>query len=278
MIHDIEPHRYDISMRRREPGANDFVFVPQKDAALLDGGGDGFLPAYGELLGAYPEAAGDTLHLFTIDDRGYFLLKHSLPEKNGFAYRPTGSFRTTQPLLRAFAGITAAHLAGWYARTRFCGSCGRPMEHKEDERAMICRKCNLILYPAISPAVIVGVTHGDNLLLTRYATRPFRNYALVAGFLEVGECLEDTVRREVMEETGVKVKNIRYYKSQPWGFSSSMLAGFYADLDGSPEITVDGIELSEARWVPREEIPPQDVGVALTAEMIDAFKRSEYPK
>lgn len=279
MIHCIQPHRYDISFRHKEPQPDDFVFVAQQDTVLLADDGDGFLPAYGSLHDAYPEVRGNVLFLFSIDDENYFLLDRGLAEAPGFAYRASGSFRTMQPRLRAFAGITAAHPAGWYARMRFCGACGRPMVHKGDERAMLCPECNLILYPSISPAVIVGVTDGDRLLLTRYANRPTsRNYALIAGFMEAGESLEDTVRREVMEETGIRVKNIRYYKSQPWGFSSSMLAGFYADLDGSPELTVDGVELAEAVWLLRNEITPPDVGVALTAEMIDAFRRGEYPR
>jgi NAD+ diphosphatase len=141
---------------------------------------------------------------------------------------------------------------------------------------MVCPKCGLIEYPKISPVVIVAVTNGNSILLTRYANRPQTHFALVAGFVEIGETLEDTVRREVLEETGVRVKNLRYYKSQPWGFSSSLLNGFYCDLDGDDAIKVDGVELSEAVWVPRDEVPPMmmppDKNVALTAEMMEMFR------
>jgi NAD+ diphosphatase len=278
MIQCIHPHCYDISFHRRSPRPEDFVLVSRGGEILFAGGEEGgFLPTWGELRAAYPDVDAEAVFLFSIDDERYFLLRGDLEERPGFAYSPMMSFRQLQPRRRAFGGVTAAHLAGWYGRNRFCGACGEPMTAKEDERAMVCPACGLTVYPTISPAVIVGVTDGDRLLLTRYPNRPARAYALIAGFMEVGESFEDTVRREVMEETGVRVKNIRYYKSQPWGFSSSVLAGFYADLDGPPDLTVDTNELAEAFWMSRGEIPEQDLGVAMTAEMIDAFRRDQYP-
>ena len=146
------------------------------------------------------------------------------------------------------------------------------MTHAEHERAKICKKCGITVYPKISPVVIVAVTRGEDLLVTRYRDRPVNFYALVAGFVEIGESLEDTVRREVLEETGIRVKNLRYYKSQPWGFSSSLLSGFICELDGDPLITLDENELSEALWLPRGEIPPANNEIALTAEMMEAFR------
>ena len=134
------------------------------------------------------------------------------------------------------------------------------------------------MYPKISPAVIVAVTDGDRLLMSRYAGRPYGNYALIAGFTEIGETIEDTVRREVMEEVGLKVKNLRYYTSQPWSFSDSLLMGFYADLDGSPEITLDESELAEARWFSREEVPEPKGLFSLTGTMVNAFRKGQYPR
>ena len=110
-------------------------------------------------------------------------------------------------------------------------------------------------------------------MLTRYAGRTFSDYALIAGFCEIGESLEDTVRREVMEETGVRVKNIRYYDNQPWGYSQSLLVGFFADLDGDDTIRVDHNELSEALWMPRAEVQDRSRDVSMTAKMMDAFRR-----
>ena len=114
---------------------------------------------------------------------------------------------------------------------------------------------------------------GDRLLLTKYSGRAYKRYALIAGFNEIGESIEDTVRREVMEEVGLKVKNIRYYKSQPWSFSETLLMGFYCDLDGSAEIQLDTEELSEGVWMKREEIPKPVSDISLTSEMIERFRR-----
>ena len=124
----------------------------------------------------------------------------------------------------------------------------------------------------ICPAVIVAVHDGDRLLLTRYRGRPFKKYALIAGFNEIGETIEQTVHREVLEEAGVRVKNLRFYKSQPWVFTDSLLMGFFAQLDGSDEITVEEDELSEARWFRREELPADHSAISLTGEMIEYFR------
>jgi NAD+ diphosphatase len=171
----------------------------------------------------------------------------------------------------AFAGITAGHLYGWYRDNAFCGRCGSRFEHSPTERAKLCPSCGNISYPRISPAVIVAVTDGDKLLLSRYAQGEYRRDSLLAGFTEIGESAESTVDREVFEETGIRVKNIRYYKSQPWGLSGSLLLGYFAELDGDPAITLDTNELSEARWVPRNEICFEDDGISLTGEMIRRF-------
>ena len=133
--------------------------------------------------------------------------------------------------------------------------------------------CGNTVYPRIMPAVIVGVTNGDRLLLTRYRTGSGHN-ALVAGFVEIGETAEETVAREVMEETGLRVKNIRYYKSQPWGIANDLLLGYYCDLDGDGTIRMDENELKYAEWVPKQEIVLQPGHISLTNEMMERFKNS----
>lgn len=127
-------------------------------------------------------------------------------------------------------------------------------------------------YPKICPAVIIGVTDGDRILMSKYAGRTYKKYALLAGFTEIGETVEQTVAREVMEEVGLKVKNIRYYKSQPWAFSDTLLMGFYCDLDGEDKITLDQNELALAEWFERDEIPVEPSRDSLTNEMIIQFK------
>ena len=136
---------------------------------------------------------------------------------------------------------------------------------------MSCPACGYVAYPRIMPAVIVGVKNGDQLLLTRYRTG-FAYNAFIAGFTEIGETVEETVMREVMEETGIRVKNIRYYKSQPWGTANDLLLGFYCEVDGNDTITMDCQELKYAKWVQREEIVLQPGDFSLTNEMMRRFK------
>ena len=116
------------------------------------------------------------------------------------------------------------------------------------------------------------MTNGDEIVLTRYADRPLAYNALVAGFMEIGETFEQTVEREVMEELGLKVKNLRYYKSQPWAIVDDILAGFYCEVDGDPTIHRDPKELKSAIWTRREDIVLQPDDYSLTNEMMREFK------
>ena len=146
------------------------------------------------------------------------------------------------------------------------------MRHDAKERMLYCEECRNMEFPKICPAVIVGVTDKDRILMSKYAGKANRNYALIAGFTEIGETVEQTVAREVMEEVGLKVKNIRYYKSQPWAFSDTLLMGFYCDLDGEDAITLDRDELALAEWFDRKDIPETASTESLTNEMILRFK------
>ena len=146
------------------------------------------------------------------------------------------------------------------------------MKHDAKERMLRCEECHNVEFPKICPAVIVGVTDGNRILMSKYAGRTYKNYALIAGFTEIGETVEQTVAREVMEEVGLKVKNIRYYKSQPWSFSDTLLMGFYCYLDGEDKITLDKNELALAEWFDRADIPEIRSVESLTNDMILRFK------
>ena len=141
-----------------------------------------------------------------------------------------------------------------------------------------CPQCGNMIFPKIAPAVIIAVTNGDKLLLSKYAGRAYTRYALLAGFVEIGETGEQTVQREVMEEVGLKVKNIRYYKTQPWGVESDLLLGYYCDLDGDDTVHLDENELSMAGWYDRNNLPAHDDGISLTREMIRVFEEGKEPK
>ena len=180
---------------------------------------------------------------------------------------------------QALAGFTAQHLWTWYESNRFCGKCGHPMELGQDERKVCCPRCGNAVYPRINPAVIAAVTDGDRLLMTRYADRPVTWFVLVAGFVEIGEAAEETVRREVLEETGLRVKNVRYFGSQPWGCAGNLTLGYWAELDGDDAVTLEERELAEARWFDRTEVPVMDDNTSLTSAMVRAFaegKEREY--
>ena len=224
------------------------------------------------------DGALNLTYLFTVDERPTFLLREDLADEEipeGFAFMDIRTMRQAAygPQHRLFAAITAYQLSNWYRDNRFCGTCGTPTVHSDTERALRCPSCGRLIYPRIIPAVIVGVLNGDRILLTKYAGRDFAHYALIAGFTEIGETFEETVAREVMEEAGVRVKNIRYYKSQPWGIVDDLLAGFYCDVDGDPTIHMDKNELKEAAWHTRDEIVLQPTDHSLTNEMMTRFKQ-----
>ena len=150
-------------------------------------------------------------YLFRVDDIEYFLWNEELREDlipEGYAYVEERSIRKegNGPCEEVFAATTGKHLSDWYRDTRFCGRCGTRMALHDKERAMSCPSCGYVAYPRIMPAVIVGVKNRDRLLLTRYRTG-FAYNALIAGFTEIGETVEETVMREVMEETGIRVKD-----------------------------------------------------------------------
>lgn len=229
---------------------------------------------FAEIEKENPDIYEEATYLFAIDEMRFYLAEH-LNYHGDYAWIDRQEFRTVKPVHLAFAGITALQLHSWYQSNRFCGRCGKPMKKDTKERMLFCEACHQIEYPKICPAVIIGVTDGNRLILTKYAGREYKKYALIAGFAEIGESIEDTVRREVMEEVGLKVKNITYYKSQPWSFTDTLLFGFYCEVDGSTEIVMDESELSAAEWFEREEIPVTDKSVSLTNEMILAFKEKQ---
>ena len=220
----------------------------------------------------------NTQFVFSMQERNYYLWMGEAGDIPGFSYESAASLRQTVSKDICFAAMTGWHLFTWYRNNQFCGRCGKPTEHDHRERMMRCPACGNTIYPRISPAVIIAVTDGDRLLLSKYANRAYTRYALLAGFTEIGETAEQTVEREVMEEVGLKVRNIRYYKSQPWGMAQDILMGFYCEADGDDPITMDEKELKYAEWVRREEIKLQPNDLSLTNEMMRMFKENRIPQ
>ena len=219
-------------------------------------------------------------YLFRMRDPNFFLGTDAAPASPaaGFAYEPVRQLRQLKSKEICFAVMTGWHLYNWYRSNRLCGCCGTPTEHDSKERMLLCPTCGNLIFPRISPAVIVAVTDGERILLSKYAGRAYTRYALLAGYTEIGETMEQTVHREVMEEVGLRVKNLRYYKSQPWGVDGNVLMGFFCDVDGSTEIHIDEHELSMADWYHRDALPAHDDGISLTREMIRVFEEGKEPK
>jgi NAD+ diphosphatase len=275
LFQDIEPHLYHNEFISKKPIENDYIFILNKDMLLLeDRDSELSLPHYNVVNSNFPNAIKDLIYLFSIDDTAFYLSLQEITETDKFRYQDIQLFREMKPSWLAFAGATAYHLAVWYDTHRFCGRCTRSLSRKTDERAVFCPQCGNVEYPKISPVVITGIVDGDRILLTKHSTG-YKRYALISGFVEIGETLEAAIKREVMEEVGLQIKNIRYYKSQPWAFSSSLLFGFFAELDGSDCVKIDIKELSKAVWIHRHSLPADDSTLSLTWNMIEAFRNGE---
>lgn len=274
MIQDIEPYHLDNQYKTVLPDGECYAMYYEDHAVLARQTEHGIeFPRFRELERLNEEIYEDAVYLFSVDEERYYLVQEINREPlSGFSMENTEIFRRVLPGHHAFAGITGYQLYNWYKNRRYCGRCGHLMRPSSKERMMYCGECGNMEYPKICPAVIVGVTHGDRLLMSKYAGRVYKNYALIAGFTEIGETVEQTVAREVMEEVGLKVKNIRYYKSQPWAFTDTLLMGFYCDLEGDDTIRLDENELATAQWFKREEIPEPVSRESLTNEMILRFK------
>lgn len=277
MIQDIEPRVLHNEYKDNKAKPEDLFLAYQENCVLVKEDKDKlWYPSFADFSKKHPHLMEEAQFLFTIDDLNYYLVEEEeLDNVPGWTYVSGTRFRSERKYWRSFAGVLGLQLNRWYTNHKYCSRCSKPMIRSRNERMLYCESCGFTAYPVISPCVIVGVYDGDRFLLTKYKGREHRNYALVAGFNEIGESLEETVRREVMEETGLKVKNIRYYKSQPWPFTDTLLSGFFAELDGDDTIHLEEDELSVGVWINRDDIPKPDTTISLTAEMIEVFRSSK---
>ena len=173
------------------------------------------------------------------------------------------------------AALYAVQIVRWEQTHQFCGRCQTKTETKNDERAKICPNCNLVVFPRLSPAIMAAVIKDDKLLMANGQNFPPSFFSVLAGFVEPGETLEECVAREVKEEVGLSVKNVRYFNSQPWPFPDSLMIGFFADYAGG-EIVVDGVEIRKADWFSVQEMPRRpDAKISLAGKMIDWFEKKQ---
>lgn len=280
MLQDIAPKKFHCEYQEHLLGEESVLLIFHGNEILVKHGEASIFPVYGKIKGILAGQTSDITYLFSIDGKEYFLFSVSTDvqrkefqvlEEKGYSFMKVKSLRDTAALADCFAASTGYHLYIWYRDNHYCGRCGGSLQKDSRERMLYCPACGNVVYPKIAPAVIVAVTDGDKILMTKYANREYKRYALIAGFCEIGETAEDTVRREVMEEVGLKVKNIRYYKSQPWGFDSNLLLGYFAELDGEGVITREEAELAEAEWKSRKATEGMDDGISLTREMMGIF-------
>lgn len=271
MIQDIYPSKLDNTYVDYNMSAEDFILWFNSEGKVYVRIGE---ERIGFVTGLDMKES-PVVYLFSIDGQKYFLSLDEVSFQDPeYGYYSTRELRDRSSGKELFAVFTAYHLWKWYTDNRYCGRCTERLNLSKKERALVCPSCGNEVYPRINPAVIVGVIKGEKLLITRYRTGYAHN-ALVAGFTEIGETLEETVVREVMEETGIRVKNIRYYKSQPWGMAQDILVGFFCEADGDGDIHMDESELKYAEWVDRENIVLQPNNLSLTNEMMKMFKEGK---
>lgn len=268
MYQDIQPHQFHNEYHPTAPVDGDIVFGFTDDNIIVKP--DHTFFHYEDLKQKH-----DFYYLFQIDQTKFYRSDVEIEEDTDVL--PFRAMRTYEPDYLAFAAITGWQLYHWMEDNKYCGRCGEEMHPDTKERAMHCSKCGNLIYPKIMPAVIVGVQNdAHQILLTKYAHSTYTKFALVAGFAEIGETIEETVKREVKEETGLDVTNLSFYKSQPWAFSSTLLMGFWASANGHQTISMDDGELKEANWYDRDVNVDNLDQASLTAEMIRAFKKGLY--
>lgn len=276
MIQDIHPHLFsNLFLANRTPQDDDYILHYQENTLLLKINGDELgVPQKRD----FPEipALTEYVFLFCLNEVPCFLIWDVLKADDlQFEYKDISFFRTTNQREIGWICMVGLHLRNWYLQNRFCGKCGSTTQHKNDERAIVCPACNSTVYPKISPAIIVAIVSNDKILLAHNANFVGNWYSLIAGFVDVGETLEETLIREVKEEVGLDVWNVRYYKSQPWALSGSMMIGFIAEADESQPICIDGKEITDAAWYSRGNLPNHPSNISIAGEMIEKFERGE---
>ena len=274
MIQDIDPHHFNNQYENRDCTDQDFVVVLQNNKIILtEKEGNLQFPRFCDL--AAESKKEKPVYLFKVDDDAYYALDQAsfmIPVSE----KEVKEIRLIPDRVLAMASITAVQLIRWRRSRNFCSVCGMPMSDSTTERARVCPRCHHIEYPVISPCIIVAVRDRQRgkLLIVKTYTNTIK-YALVAGYVEIGETLEETVRREVKEETGLDIKNIRYYGSQPWAFSSTQMMAYTADLDGDPTLHIQQSEIKEAFWALPEELDELKDPVSIGHTLIELFRRGK---
>jgi NAD+ diphosphatase len=206
-----------------------------------------------------------------LDGHGYYTARLRSPvQAVTLGLREVASVSETAFMLAA----RARGLLDWRRQHRFCGQCGQPTLALAGEPAMVCEPCRLRFYPRVSPCIIVLITRGDEVLLAQGVRNRSRGwYSTLAGFIETGESAEHAVHREVMEEVGVRVTNLRYQGSQTWPFPHQLMLGYWADYDGG-EIRLQENEIADAGWFSLDALPAVPPGFSIAGWLINGYRKA----
>ena len=278
MIQDIAPHKYHNIYKNVSARDEDLIIICRGAKLLCRIDETAAFPTVAEAEKIWNIDRNALQFLTSVDEINFFMADPSLDASEAYEWHNNLDIRGVEPLEVTFAALVATHLARWYTANRFCGKCGHPTKQKADQRALVCTECGNMIFPRINPITITAVVDGDKMLVAKYNRAHYNNrnnnYVLLAGYVEIGESYEDTVRREVKEETGLDVKKLRYVGSQPWPFSDTAIAGFYAEADSTLPLKRQEEELSELLWVKREDLPPRKNRTSITDNLIEWFRHN----
>jgi NAD+ diphosphatase len=256
-----------------------FLFLFQKSNLLVKKAGEVYIIPTADDLSYLESEMEDKLYIGSLDGHSCYTARYPeesvLPDGLEFLDLRQLHGQIDKDILQA--AFRAVQIVRWDETHRFCGACGEATVKKDDEHAKICPKCKNIFYPRLSPAVIVAVTKGDKLLLARNKNFVSGRYSVLAGFVEAGETLEECVKREIKEEVGIEVKNIKYFGSQSWPFPNSFMVGFTAEHE-SGEIQLDENELADANWFSAEEMPDIPAKLSISRRLICLLYTSPSPR
>jgi NAD+ diphosphatase len=255
------------------PGeAGEAVWFVYRDARLLVAEPDNALPGSLDAIGLAPLR---TQYLGTLGARHVFSaeLAAEIEAPPGWRWSDLRSLYGRLGADEYALAGRALQLVDWDRTHQYCGRCGTPTEARSDERSRICPACKLVVYPRLAPAVMALVRRApDEILLARSPRFPPGMYSALAGFVEPGETLEQCLHREVHEEVGIRVANLRYFASQPWPFPHSLMIGFMCDWAGG-EIRVDALEIEDAKWFKLIDLPQLPQPISIARRLIDAAAR-----
>ncbi len=274
MLHEISPGIFDSKYSHdHQIGDDDFLLYYRDNEILLKKSGEDYqLPRKGDFIGSIESP----VYLFSINSEHCFGIIESQINHDSFEFLDIFILRNLSNKELAWIGAVGHQLMTWHRNNKYCGRCGSKTEMKKEERATVCPKCSLVIFPKISPAIIVAITCNNKILLAKGRHYKGDFYSLIAGYVDIGESIEETVVREVKEEVGLDIKNLKYYKSQPWPFSASVMLGFTAEADETQQLIIEENEIKEAGWFERGNLPPHSSGVSISGVLISAFENGAF--